>query len=75
MPELVADVAIKYPRPVAVGERFFVSDKKAKLLRAHGKAHDVPPEVDREEYQAARAEIIEPKKKRRYRRRDMRAED
>lgn len=75
MPELIADVNLKYPKPVMRGDRFVASERKAKLLRAHGKAHDVPPEVGREEYKAAVADIVEPKKKRRYRRRDMRADD
>lgn len=66
MPEMIADVALKYPR-VMPGERFQASDKKAKLFALYRKAHLAP--IDDEELPA-----VEPQK-RRYRRRDMRAGD
>lgn len=92
MPEMIADVALKYP-PVSVGDRFEAREPKAKLLSVNGKAHyvaepvavlTVEGQIDEETLHAVKnawAEVAQTdtgpaiKQKRRYRRRDMRADD
>lgn len=40
MPELIAVQPLKYPRPIAVGEKFTVDERAARVLKMAGKARD-----------------------------------
>jgi hypothetical protein len=59
MPEMIALKPLKYPHAIAVGDRFTVTEKTARVLKLRKAAKD--------------AEAEEPK--RRYRRRDMVVEE
>lgn len=85
MPDLIAVKPLKYPRPIAVGERFTVDDRAARVLRMSGRARDVAAS----EYAKAASEYAtrnvapvqsedepgSPRRQRRYQRRDMLAQD
>lgn len=67
MPQLVANAAFTYAnRALKPGDRFEASDKDAKILKLTKRASD---DLDHG------AEPPEPKRNRRYQRRDMLAED
>lgn len=74
MPELIAVQPLKYPRPIAVGEKFTVDERAARVLKMAGKARDAAAAgyATRNVSAAQPEEEPEsPRQRRRYQRRDM----
>lgn len=79
MPELIAVMPLKYPHPIAVGERFTVDDSAARVLKMAGKARDASAaggyatrKMDGEQSDDL---LQPPRQKRKYQRRDMVSQD
>lgn len=78
MPELIAVQPLKYPRPIAVGEKFTVDARAARVLKMAGKARDAASgDYATRSVAASQPEDGEgsTRQRRRYQRRDMLAQD
>lgn len=75
MPELIAVKPLKYPRPLAIGERFTVSESAARVLKIGGKARDAGTYAPRTMDAAEQADEAQPGRRKRYQRRDMLAQE
>lgn len=77
MPELIAIKPLKYPRPLAAGDRFSVSESAARVLKIAGKARDAGTYALRTMEAAAEQpdEMQQSGRRKRYQRRDMLAQE
>ena len=75
MPELIAIKPLKYPRPLAAGDRFSVSESAARVLKIAGKARDADTYAPRTMEAAEQADEQQSGRRRRYQRRDLLAQE
>lgn len=77
MPELIAVKPLKYPRPLAAGDRFTVNESAARVLKMAGKARDAGGYAARtmEAEPQQSDDPLQPGRRKRYQRRDMLAQD
>lgn len=76
MPELIAIKPLKYPRPLAAGDFFSVSESAARVLKIAGKARDSDSYATRTvEAAAERSDEPQSGRRRRYQRRDLLAQE
>lgn len=76
MPELIAVKPLKYPRPLAAGDRFGVSESAARVLKIAGKARDADAYAPRTmEAAVEQPDEMQPGRRRRYQRRDLLAQE
>ena len=76
MPELIAVKPLKYPRPLAAGDRFTVNESAARVLKIAGKARDAGTYAPRTmEAAAEQADEQQSGRRRRYQRRDLLAQE